>query len=129
MKESLVQWTLLQNLDFLSTSLEFPISIKKGQEISTDFGRIDFILENSKKEQLIVELETTLDSKAKRDYCFNQILNYKNVSFCEQTEYCILYANETSLKVKSIITDFGNANEVLIKTYSINEVKNSIHQL
>lgn len=123
MKESLVQWTLLQNLDFLSNSLEFPIAVKKGQEISTDFGRIDFILENSKKEQLIVELETTLDTKAKRDYCFNQILNYKNVSFCEQTEYCILYANETSSKVKSIITDFGKANEVSIKTYSINEVK------
>lgn len=67
MKESLVQWTLLQNLDFLSKSLKFPIAIKKGQEITTDYGRIDFILESSNKNQLVVELETELDSKAKRD--------------------------------------------------------------
>jgi len=49
MKESLVQWTLLQNLDFLSKSLDFPIAVKRGQEITTDFGRIDFILESSKR--------------------------------------------------------------------------------
>ena len=29
MKENLVQWTLLQNLDFLSKSLDFQIAIKK----------------------------------------------------------------------------------------------------
>jgi hypothetical protein len=123
MKENLVQWTLLQNLDFLSKSLDFPIAIKKGQEITTDFGRIDFILENYQKSQLIVELETILDTKDKRDYCFNQVLNYKNVSFSDKTAYCILYANETNQKSKSIINDFGNENEVLIKTYSINDVK------
>ena len=123
MKESLVQWTLLQNLDFLSKSLEFNIATKRGQEISTDFGRIDFILESFQKNQLIVELETVLDSKAKRDYCFSQVLNYKNVSFYDNTEYCILYANETNSKAQSIISAFGKENQVLIKTYSINDVK------
>ncbi len=123
MRESLVQWTLLQNLDFLSKSLDFPISLKKGQEITTDFGRIDFILEDQNKNQLIVELETWLDTKNKRDYCFNQILNYKNVSFSEQTEYCILYAKETNQKSKSIINHFGVENDVIIKSYSINDVK------
>lgn len=123
MKESLVQWTLLQNLDFLSNSLDFQIAVKKGQEITTDFGRIDFILENNKQNQLIVELETTLDSKSKRDYCFSQILNYKNVRYTDETSYCILFANETNYKAKKIISDFGNANEILIKTYSINEVR------
>lgn len=123
MKESLVQWTLLQNLDFLSNSLDFPIAVKKGQEISTDFGRIDFILESSQKNQLIVELETVLNTKNKRDYCFSQVLNYKNVSYSEKTQYCILFANETNQNSKSIIDDFGIANNVLIKTYSINDVK------
>ena len=123
MKENLVQWTLLQNLDFLSKSLDFSIAIKKGQEITTDFGRIDFILEDYQKSQLIVELETVLDTKNKREYCFNQVLNYKNVKFSEKTAYCILYANETNQKAKFIINDFGNENEVLIKTYSINDVK------
>lgn len=123
MKESLVQWTLLHNLEFLSKSLDFSISLKKGQEITTDFGRIDFILEDNQKNQLIVELETLLDTKNKREYCFNQVLNYKNVSFSEKTDYCILYANETNQRAKSIINDFGEKNEVLIKTYAINDVK------
>jgi hypothetical protein len=48
MKESLVQWTLLRNLDYLSKTLDFRIAEKKGQEINTDFGRIDFILEDYK---------------------------------------------------------------------------------
>lgn len=123
MKENLVQWTLLQNLDFLSKSLDFPIALKKGQEITTDFGRIDFILENYQKSQLIVELETELDTKNKREYCFNQVLNYKNVRFSDKTDYCVLYANETNPKARSIINDFGRENNILIKTYSINDVK------
>jgi len=123
MKESLVQWTLLQNLDFLSKTLDFNIAIKKGQEISTNFGRIDFILENYQKQQMIVELETTLDTKSKRDYCFNQILNYKNVSYSNQTSYCILYADETNNSSKSIISQFCIQNNILLKSYSINDVK------
>lgn len=123
MKESLVQWTLLQNLDFLSKSLDFTIAVKKGQEITTDFGRIDFILENFQKNHLIVELETVLDTRNKRDYCFSQILNYKNVSYSDNTAYCILFANETNQKSKLIINQFGIENDILIKTYSINDVK------
>lgn len=123
MKENLVQWTLLQNLDFLSKSLDFQIAVKKGQEITTDFGRIDFILESFQKNHLIVELETVLDTKNKRDYCFNQVLNYKNVSYSSKTDYCILFASETNLKSISIVNQFGIENDVLIKTYSINDVK------
>ena len=85
MKESLVQWTLLNNQPFLSECLEFPIAKKIGQEITTDFGRLDFVLENSTKQQLVVELETILNSKDKLDYCFNQVLNYRNVKFTEDT--------------------------------------------
>lgn len=123
MKESLVQWTLLQNLDYLSDNLDFPIATKKGQEVTTDFGRIDFILESHQQNQLIVELETTLDTKNKRDYCFNQILNYKNVKFTDETNYCILFAKETSRKAQNIVLDFGRKNDILIKYYSINDVK------
>jgi transposase len=123
MKESLVQWTLLQNLGFLSKSLDFDVSSKKGQEVTTAFGRIDFILENNHKEQLIVELETTLDTKAKIGYCFDQILRYKNVRYTDVTNYCILYAIETTYECRNIVGDFGKSNDILIKTYSINDVK------
>lgn len=123
MRESIVQWTLLQNLDFLSNNLDFPTAIKKGQEVTTDFGRIDFILEDHHQNQLIVELETTLNSKYKRDYCFEQILNYKNVKFTDETSYCILFAKETSHKAQKIVSDFGKENDILIRSYSINDVK------
>jgi len=124
MKESLVQWTLLQNLDILSKSLNFNIAKKVGQEVTTDFGRIDFILEDDNQQQLIVELETILDSKSKQDYCFEQTRRYKNVSFSNNnTKYCILYANETSQKAKNEIIKFGRNEQVDIKTYSLEEVK------
>ncbi len=123
MKESLVQWTLLNNQAFLSECLEFPIARKVGQEITTDFGRLDFLVENNQKQQLIVELETVLSSKDKLDYCFNQVLNYRNVRFTNDTKYCILYADETSKVNANKIEKFGKENDVLIRTYSINKVK------
>ncbi|MGI6048217.1 MAG: hypothetical protein ACOYEG_09470, partial [Petrimonas sp.] len=77
MIESLVQWTLLHNKDKLSKILNFDIAKIIGQEITTDFGRIDFALIDNKNNSLIVELETTLDNKSKIEYCKNQIINYK----------------------------------------------------
>lgn len=109
MNESLVQWTLLNNIDYLSEALNFEIASKRGQEITTDYGGIGFIVEDYQKKQLIVELETILNNKNKLDYCFNQILNYKKVSFSDKTEYCILYASETKQKSKRIIDNFGGS--------------------
>lgn len=123
MNESLVQWTLLNNLDFLGRSLDFNIASKKGQEITTDFGRIDFVVEDFGKNQLIVELETILNSGSKLEYCFHQVLNYKKVSFCDKTQYCILYASETNKKSKRRIYYFGESNDVLVRSYSLHEVK------
>ncbi len=123
MNESLVQWTLLNNLGVLGRYLDFNIASKKGQEITTDFGRIDFIVEDSHKNQLIVELETILNARSKLEYCFYQIINYKNVKFSDNTAYCILYASETNNKNKKIINEFADKNGILIRTYSLNQVK------
>ena len=123
MNESIVRWTLLNNLPFLRQALNFDIAIKVGQELTTDFGRIDFIVEDFQKNQLIVELETVLNTKNKLDYCFAQINNYRNIRFSDRTLYCILYALETPWKNREIISDFGRANNVLIRTYSVNIVK------
>ncbi len=40
MVESLVQWTLLNNLSELGQNLDFDISSVIGQEITTEYGRI-----------------------------------------------------------------------------------------
>src|SRR3990172_44336 len=123
MQESLVQWTLLNNIEHLSNYLNFKIASKKAQELTTDFGRIDFILEGYQHNQLMVELETTLNEKSKLNYCFDQIINYKNVRFIDDTEYCILYASETNEKIKPIIDSFAKENEILVRTYSLNKIK------
>lgn len=123
MQESLVQWTLLNNINDLSEYLDFKIASKKAQELSTDFGRVDFILEGYQKNHLLVELETTLNEKSKLNYCFDQIINYKKVKFVEDTKYCILYASETKEKVKPIINSFAKENDILVRTYSLNKIK------
>ena len=123
MVESLVQWTFLNSLNQLGQILDFNIAKIIGQEITTDFGRIDFVLSNSENKHLVVELETVLDSKSKMDYCFSQTLNYKNVKFSEITSYCILYAEETKLKNKKVIEKFGIDNSILIYTYSLEIAK------
>lgn len=123
MKEALVQWTLLNNANYLSECLQFPFSKKVGQEITTEFGRIDFVLENSRQQHLIVELETLLNTQNKLNYCFNQVLNYSNVRFTDDTKYCILYADETPKANKSRIENFGKKNDILIRQYSLNSIK------
>lgn len=123
MVESLVQWTFLNNPLNLGSCLRFDIAKIIGQEITTDYGRIDFVVANNDNLHLIVELETILNSKAKLDYCFTQTLNYKNVKFSEYTKYCILYANETNLKNQKIIEKFGYEHDILIQTYSLEQIK------
>jgi len=123
MKENLVRWTLLNNLSFLEKCLNFRIASKVGQEITTDFGRIDFVVEDFKKNQLVVELETILDTKPKLDYCFGQVRNYKNIRFSERTDYCILYALETPYHRREVVTEFGVRNGVLTRTYSVDKVQ------
>ena len=123
MNESIVQWTLLNNLDFLGRTLNFNIALKIGQEITTDFGRIDFVVEDFEKNQLVVELETVLDTKSKLEYCFSQVMNYRNIKFSDKTAYCILYASETPFGNKRLVNNFGKENGVLTRTYSVNKVK------
>ena len=113
----------MRNLDYLSDSLSFDIAFKKSEEITTKFGRIDFILEDHRKNQLLVELETILNSRNKLDYCFSQIANYKKLQFQQNTDYCILYAKETKSRQKSEIQNFGIENNILIRNYSLNKVK------
>ena len=123
MVESLLQWTLLNNPSRLGNYLNFDFARIIGQELTTEFGRIDFILANSENIHLIVELETNLNSKSKIDYCFAQTLNYKNVKFSNTTNYCILYADDTNVKNQKAIEKFGIKNDIIIQTYPLEQIK------
>jgi len=50
-------------------------------------------------------------------------LNYKNVRFTEDTNYCILYAEETNFTSRKRVHDFGKTNNVLVRTYPLDDVK------
>ncbi len=123
MKEALVQWTLLNNPEYLSELLNFPIAKKVGQEITTEYGRIDFIVENRRAQQLIVELETELNSTEKLNYCFTQVLSYRNIQFAEVTNYCILFAEETPRNRTIAVENFGRENNVITRSYSLESIK------
>jgi hypothetical protein len=123
MHESLVQWTLLNNSSTLSEVLNYQISKHIGRELSTEFGRIDFVVSSSHDNYLIVELETLLNDKSKRGYCFEQILRYQNVKFTGDTQCCILYASETSASAKKEVDTFCLKHNIMAKTYSLNAVK------
>lgn len=68
-------------------------------------------------------METTLNEKSKLNYCFDQIINYKNIKFVDNTKYCILYAAETNEKTKQVVNSFAKENDILDRTYPLNKVK------
>ena len=123
MVESLVQWTLLNNAAVLSNALQFNFAKIIGQEITTDFGRLDFVLADNLGKHWIVELETIIDSKTKLNYCLDQTLSYKNVSFATDTDYCILYAAETNLFYEKQLIAFGHQHQILSRKYSLENTK------
>lgn len=45
------------------------------------------------------------------------------MKFADVTQYCILYASETKPVAQQHVFDFGRANDVLVRTYSLNEVR------
>lgn len=57
MKETLVQWVLLQDINYLQKKLNIKFRRKLVEYYSTDYGIIDFALE-SDDSIIIVELET-----------------------------------------------------------------------
>ena len=45
------------------------------------------------------------------------------MKFVEDTKYCILYASETNDRIKPVIDSFAKANDIWVRTYSLNKIK------
>ena len=131
MNESVVEWTLLRQQDYLQTCLGVGLRRKLFQQYSTDYGRIDFAHEVSNDEILITELETVIDSQAKLEYCQRQTLEYQKIEFQDgkQTLVAILAAEETSNKFKRLLEQFSQANNILLKFYSLEIVRRQYYEL
>jgi hypothetical protein len=125
MNESLVQWVLLKRPEYLQKRLGFELGRKLGENYTTDQGRIDFAFE-TKREILVVELETAIDNKAKYEYCVEQVTRYKDISFATKkpVRFVILFDQEnTSPKFFKLLRVFSKELNVILRTYSILDVQ------
>ncbi len=125
MNESLVQWVLLRRPEYLQEKLGFKLERKLGENFVTEQGSIDFVFE-TKKEILVIELETGIDNKAKFEYCTKQVERYKDIEFITEKprKFIILYDKEnTSPRFVKSLNDFCKKLDILLRTYSILDVQ------
>lgn len=131
MLETVVEWTLLREQNYLKRCLGMDIRRKLFQQYSTEYGRIDFAHELQDKRVLITELETVIDAKAKLDYCQQQSLEYQKIRFSTPLAplVAILVADETPNRYQHELQEFSKTNGILLRYYSLNIVREHYQQL
>ena len=131
MNESLVEWTLLREQNYLSECIGLGLKKKVLQQYSTKYGRIDFAHELNDGRIAITELETIIDSKSKLEYCQYQCLEYANIKFenTKNTIIVILIAEETPINYQKELINFSKKNNFEFKTYSLDIVNKYYKQL
>lgn len=125
MNENLVQWVLLRSPQYLQSRLGVSLGRKIGENYTTDQGRIDFAFE-TKKEILVVELETGINSQAKFDYCTDQVKRYKEIQFTTEkpVRFAILYDQDnTSPRFLKPLEEFCRTFGILLTNYSILDIQ------
>jgi hypothetical protein len=133
MNESLVQWILMHEPEYLQSVLGFGPIKKVGTEITTDYGRVDFIYETLQNELLVIELETGISSESKYRHCIDQILRYKNLEYKfngKKVKVILLYASEsTSTKFNDLIQLNSRRYFFLTRQYSLIKIKSSFQSI
>jgi hypothetical protein len=129
--ELLVEWTLLREQTYLHKCLDLDIKRKLFQQYSTDYGRIDFAHELKDGSVAITELETSIDNKAKLEYCQFQTLEYQHIRFQNSPKplIIILAADETPVRFKKELIQFTNQHNFLLRYYSLALVDEYYKQL
>jgi len=125
MNEYLVEWALLKEINYLQNCISIPLSHKICQQYTTNYGRIDFAHRIRDNGILITELETTIDSKARICYCFEQVKSYKKIRFnnIDKHYVSLLYAQQTPTRYQKEISDFCNSNDIEYFQYDLERVK------
>ena len=128
MDEKLVQWVLSKDLPYFSEILNIPIDRCLGTEVTTKYGRVDFMLRVNDNRLLIVELETSINNSAKLVHCTEQILRY--IKLKKQYQYrstdldvALVYAKDTTpKKFVDELEKFAIATKIILKTYSLQKI-------
>lgn len=122
--EPLVQWVLLREESYLRSCLGLPLMRKLAEQLTTDFGRIDFAYELDNGQVAIVELETAIDNTTKFNYCTEQLTRYKQITLGAQQPLVVLLYNKASTppRFQREIQAFAASLSVELREYSITQV-------
>lgn len=133
MEEKLVQWTLLKDQQYFSKILNLPLNRCLGTEITTKYGRVDFMFNTHKKGLLVVELETGIDSASKLKHCMEQLQRYiklKNQFRSRDLEVALVYARDaTTEKFQEQLKYFANKTGIILKSYYIQKILTHYNEL
>ena len=121
--ESLVQWILSKNPEYFANILGRPLGRCVGTEVTTKFGRLDFIFETPKGELILIELETSIDSASKLLHTTSQLSRYLNLQktlTSKKMMVALVYAEEgTTQKFQKQLNEFTNEHGLILRKYSI----------
>jgi len=126
MNEHLVEWALLREKNYLQSCMgTLYLERKVCQQFTTNYGRIDFAHRIKNDGILITELETKIDSKAKLNYCIEQVKAYTHIRFnsVDNHSVAILYAQQTSDNFRNEIQRFCNDFQIMSFLYDLEKVK------
>ena len=126
MEEKLVQWVLLKDQEYLAKILNLRLSMCLGTEITTRYGRVDFMFRVGDQKLLVIELETGIDSTSKLKHCMSQVERYiklKNQYRTKALEVAIVFAKDKTperfiLELKRFAAETG----IILRAYSIQNV-------
>ncbi len=121
--ESLVQWILLKNPAYLSTILGCPLGRCLGTEVTTKFGRLDFIFEFGENGLILIELETNIDTAAKFEHATEQLKRYLNLCSnfpTKEVKVALVYASEKSSDPYNMqLAEFAYKSGIILKKFSL----------
>jgi hypothetical protein len=119
--------------EYLQSVLGFGPLKKVGSEITTEFGRVDFMYETLENELLVIELETGINSDSKYRHCLDQILRYKNLEYKfngKKVKVILLYATESTIsKYNDLIQLNSQRYFFLTRKYSMIKIKSSFRSI
>ncbi len=126
MEENLAQWVLLKDQKYFSNLLGVSLEKCLGTEVTTQFGRVDFLYRTFDNGLLVVELETGIDNCAKLKHCESQLISYlklKNQYGKQKVEVALLYAKDsTPERFQKELLAFASENGIILRHYSIQKL-------
>ena len=126
MTELSVQWYFQKKPGTLAKILKLHLGRCLGTEVTTKFGRVDFMYQIDEKGLLIVELETGIDSASKLEHCTNQVTRYLklNQQFRnKKLDVALVYAHDdTPERFRKELEVFCVDAGVILRSYSIQSI-------